>query len=83
MEWKGVAFCGHGGKRELEISNWIYGNKDALSNANQQGFNVTIDSKGRNMLTGHNKDGKRVSLNLLEVFEVECLNPPKKPEMSK
>ena len=71
-------FCCESGGVGLEIVNHDDGGKYAGSFANTIGYNVTKDSQGRNMLTGQNLEGhkSRVSLKMLEVFEVECLSPP-------
>ena len=49
----------------------------AYSCDNKEGYNVTIDSQGTNMLTGCNENGGDVYLKMLEVYEIECLDPPK------
>ncbi len=77
---KGVYFNANGSNTEFAISVFNFGDKLAYSYAEQQGYNVSLDNKGRNQLTGHIEDGGWVFLKILEVFEVECLNPPKQPE---
>jgi hypothetical protein len=52
------------------------GPKCTCSHAKKAGYNVTLDSQGRNMLTGRKDDGDSLDLYILEIFEVECLNPP-------
>ena len=42
-----------------------------------KGYNVPIDDQGRNVLTGHDQNGGEVPLKILEVYEVECIIPPK------
>ncbi len=81
--WKDVYFCCNGGDSGLGISNSYDGNKYAYSYANEEGYQVNVDSQGTNILTGQTEDGVvgRVSLKMLEVFEVECINPPKQPEI--
>ncbi len=46
------------------------------SHAYQQGYNVSKDG-GKNMLTGVYRDGEYKYLKNLEIFVVECINPPK------
>ncbi len=75
--WKGVYFCCNGGYSGLAIVNNNYGNKYACSCANKEGFQVNVDSQGTNILTGQKEDGGNVHLKMLEVYEIECLDPPK------
>jgi hypothetical protein len=58
-----------------------HGSKYACSHANQEGFDIKKDDKGLNMLTGQEVDRTVVYFKMLEVYEVECLNPPKQPEI--
>ncbi len=53
--------------------------KWANSNANKDGFKVTNDNEGRNLLTGQLKDGnnENVHLKMIEIYEVKCIVPPK------
>ena len=74
---KGVYFCCNGGEPGLGIVNYNDGRKYAYSYANKEGYQVNVDSQGTNILTGQKEDGDTVSLKMLEVYEIECLNPPK------
>jgi hypothetical protein len=78
---RNLYFSTNGGDIGLAILNNSKVEVRAYSNANLDGFNVTLDSKGRNILTGHQEDGEEVILKALEIFEIECLNPPKQPEI--
>jgi hypothetical protein len=78
---KVVYFCCNGGDYScLAIVNYNDGDKYAWSYANLEGYQVNVDSQGTNILTGY-KDGAVVFLKMLEVYEIECLNPPKLPDL--
>ncbi len=77
MGWKTVLFCSNGSELGFGIHNDNDGDKWVWSHANEEGYNVSIDSQGKNILTGEQKGGTSVSLKMLEVFEVECLQPAK------
>ena len=79
--WKGVYFCCNGGYSGLGIENDNDGDKRAYSYANKEGYQVNVDSQGTNILTGQktNGFGGRVSLKMLEVYEIECKVPANQP----
>jgi hypothetical protein len=78
--YKEVYFCCNAGWPELGIRNRNNGKKYAFSCANKEGYQVNVDSQGTNILTGY-KDEENVYLKMLEVYEIECLSPPKQPDI--
>ncbi len=76
-----VSFRGNDEMPGLAIINYDNASKWAMSCANKDGYNVDKDSQGTNILTGHNEDGGDVYFKILEIFEVECINAPKQPEI--
>ncbi len=72
-----VSFVTGAYQPELGIFARNNGIKSAESRAYMEGYKIPIDDQGRNVLTGHDKNGEEVPLKILEVYEIECIFPPK------
>ena len=67
---------------QLSIGTSNFGNTYICSFPNLEGYGIGLDGEGMNALTGGMTGFEgTLHLKMLEIYEVECINPPMQPHI--